>query len=131
MLREDNIKTMLFTLLCICFIFYLFMGIYSYKKDKKSKVNVIFFILCISASLWAIGYAFMLISPNIEIANIWRIVSALGWCFFNGIWLSFAFSLKDTNQKNSNLKIQSLVYIASIIFFISNIIYEPSKASKY
>ncbi|HEY8803959.1 MAG TPA: hypothetical protein VIM42_02425, partial [Clostridium sp.] len=71
MLREDNIKTILFAILCMCFIYYLFMGIYSYKRDKKSKVNLIFFILCIAGSFWAIGYAFMLISPNIEIANIW------------------------------------------------------------
>ncbi|MCB2294796.1 diguanylate cyclase [Clostridium algoriphilum] len=125
--REDNIRTMLFALLCICFIFYLFMGIYSYRKDKKSKVNVIFLSICISASLWAIGFAFMLISPNIEIANVWRIVSALGWCFFNGLWLSFAFSLKGINQKNANSKIQYLLYIVSIIFFISNLLYEPSK----
>jgi len=51
MLRADNIKTILFTILCICFIFYLFMGIDSYKRDKKSKVNITFFILCISDSL--------------------------------------------------------------------------------
>ena len=82
MLLGNNITTILFALLCICFIFYLSMGIYSYRKDKKSKVNVIFFSLCISASLWAIGYAFMLISPNIEIANVWRIVVCI-WmvCF--------------------------------------------------
>ncbi|HEY8805570.1 MAG TPA: histidine kinase N-terminal 7TM domain-containing protein, partial [Clostridium sp.] len=127
MLQEDNIKTMLFAILCICFIFYLFLGIYSYKRDKKSKVNTTFLILCILASLWAIGYAFMLISPNIEISNIWRIVAAIGWCFFNGIWISFVFSLNDTNKKNSTLKIQSIVYIAAIIFFISNLIGEPSK----
>lgn len=130
MLREDNIKIMLFAILCICFIFYLFMGIYSYKRDDKSKVNLNFFILCISASLWAIGYAFMLISPNIEIANIWRIISAVGGMFFSGIWLFFAFSLKDTNHKNSSSKIQSLVYIIIIIFliFLINILLdEPSK----
>lgn len=126
-MREDNIKIMLFTILCICFILYLFMGIYSYKKDKKSKVNIIFFILCIAASLWAIGYAFMLISPNIENANMWRIVSSLGNIFFNGLWLSFAFSLKGTNQKKSNLKIQAFVYITLIVFLIDNLIYEPSK----
>ncbi len=127
MLRADNIKTILFAIFCICFIFYLFMGIYSYMKNIKSKVNVAFFALCVSASLWAIGYAFMLIALNIEIANIWRIVSALGGIFFNGIWLSFAFSLKGTEQKNSNSKIQYLVYITLIIFFINNAIYEPSK----
>ena len=70
MIPEDNIKTMLFSILCICFIFYLFLGIYSYKKNQKSKINITFLILCISASLWAMGYASMLISPNIEIANI-------------------------------------------------------------
>lgn len=127
MLREDNIKIMLFAILCICFIFYLFMGIYSYKRDDKSKVNVNFFILCIAASLWAIGYAFMLISPNIEIANIWRIIASVGGVFFCGIWLSFAFSLKDTNHKNSSSKIQSLVYIILIIMFINNSLIEPSK----
>ncbi|MCB2295603.1 diguanylate cyclase [Clostridium algoriphilum] len=127
MLQSDNIKTMLFAILCICFIFYLFMGINSYKRNKKSKVNVIFFILCIAASIWAIGYAFMLISTNIEISNIWRMISALGIIPFNGIWLSLAFSLKDTNQKNSNSKIQALVYITLIVFLIDNLICEPSK----
>ncbi|MCB2294489.1 diguanylate cyclase [Clostridium algoriphilum] len=127
MLLEDYIKTMLFIILCICFIFYLFLGVYSYQRDNKSKVNIIFFALCISVSLRAIGYAFMLISPNEEIANIWRIVSALGWCFINGLWVSFAFSLKDTKRKNSNSKIQFSLYIASMIFFISNLIYGPSK----
>jgi len=124
-MQADSIKTILFTILCICSIFYLFMGISSYKRDSKSKVNVIFFILCISASMWAIGYAFMLIAPNMGIANIWRIVAALGWCFFNAIWLSFAVSL--TNQKKLNSKLRSLIYIVSMIFFISNLIYEPYK----
>lgn len=128
MLRDANIKTILFTILCICFIFYLFMGIYCYRKDIKSKIKVAFFNLCISACLWAIGYAFMLISPNLQIANMWKIISAFGWYFFNGIWVSFAISFKETNQKNSELKIQYLIYITSIMFFINNIMYEPSKA---
>jgi len=127
MLRGDNIKTILFAILCICFISYLFMGVYSYKRESKSKGNLIFFTVCISTSLWAIGYAFMLISPNIQIANIWRIISALGWCFFNWLWICFAFSLKDTNQKDSKPIIQDLMCMTSIIFFISNLIYDPSE----
>jgi len=69
----------------------------------------------------------MLISPTIEIANGWRIVSAIGWCFFSGIWISFALSLKGTNQKRSEQTIQFLFYIVSTIFFISNFIAEPSQ----
>ncbi|MBU3181991.1 diguanylate cyclase domain-containing protein [Clostridium psychrophilum] len=127
MLQEDNIKILLFTILCICFIFYLFLGIYSYKRDKKSKINVTFLILCISASIWAMGYALMLISSNIKIANLWRIFAAIGWCFFNGIWISFIFSLNNASQKKFTLKIQSIVYISATIFFISNLIGDPSK----
>lgn len=103
------------------------MGIYSYKRDNKSNVNLIFFALCISASLWAIGFAFMLISSNIEIANTWRIVSALGWCFFNALWISFALSLDNTFQKKSISMIQVLIYILSAIFFIGNLMVEPVK----
>ena len=126
MLQADYIKLMLFTILCICFILFLFMGIYSYKKDNKSKVNIIFLAICISVSLRAIGYALMLISPNMEIANICRIISIIGLCFFNGLWISFAFIMKNTDTHRFNLKIQFLVYITSIIFSVNNLLYEPS-----
>lgn len=120
-------NSILFELLCICFIFYLYLGFYSYKVDKKSKVSSIFLALCISTSLWALGFAFMLISPNIEIANLWRLVASLGWCFFNGLFLEFAFSLKNPNEKNFSIKLRSLLYIPSILFFINTLIRQPSE----
>lgn len=120
-------NSILFELLCICFIFYLYLGFYSYKVDKKSKVSSIFLALCISTSLWALGFAFMLISPNIEIANLWRLVASFGWCFFNGLFLEFAFSLKNPNEKNFSIKIRSLLYIPSILFFINTLIRQPSE----
>ena len=109
------------------YIFYLFLGINTYKRDKKSKVNSTFLILCTLVSIWNIGYAFMLIAPTIETANLCRIVAILGECFFSGLWVSFAFSLKDINQKKLNLKIQTLIYISAIILFINNLMYNPSK----
>lgn len=127
MLLENNIKTILFTLLCICFIFYLFMGIYTYNRGKKSKVNVIFLIICISLCFWSIGYAFMLISPNLEIANIWRLVALFGSCFFNGLLVSFVLSLKNIEDTKFGLKKHFLVYIPPIMFFLYNLRYEPSK----
>ncbi len=104
MLQADIIKTTLFSILCICFVLYLFLGIYSYKKDKNSKVNVIFLFLCICAGIWSIGYAFMLISPNIKIANMWRILALVGSCLLPGIVVSFVFSLKNVNEKKQILK---------------------------
>jgi len=127
MLQDDNIKTILFIILCACFAFYLFMGISSYNRDKRSKLNVIFFVLCIAGSIFAIGYAFMLISTNIQIANRWRIFANCGAYFFTGLWVSFAFLLNDTAQKKSSLKIQFLIYISLAILFISNAASEPSR----
>ncbi|MBU3114087.1 diguanylate cyclase domain-containing protein [Clostridium lacusfryxellense] len=128
MLHQELIRIILFAILCICFVFYLFFGIDIYKKDRKSKVNVDFLILCISCSLWALGYAFMLISPSLEIARIWRIVSALGWFSFNAVWISFASSIVNINKENYRTsKIQFLIYIITIIFFINSLVYQPSK----
>src|SRR5674476_621368 len=121
MLAWDTIQTMLFTVLCLCFVFYLVLGISSYRRDKKSKVNVIFLYICISTSFWAIGYAFMLISPTIEIAYYWRMVSAFGWCYFYGLWVSIALSLNDTNKNPTFSKTQYLIYIVLTMFFISNL----------
>jgi len=131
MLYEGNLKTIFFTIICICFVFYLFLGIYSYRRDRRSKINKSFFALCILASLWAVGCAAMLVANNTKVANIWRIISALGWCFFNATWISFAFSLKNNNKEKKyvRLGIQSLFYILSIIFFISNVIHGSSEIS--
>ncbi|MGH4050153.1 MAG: hypothetical protein ACREVX_02185 [Clostridium sp.] len=35
MSQDDIIRNTLFAVLCICFVFYLFLGIYSYKSKRK------------------------------------------------------------------------------------------------
>lgn len=121
-----NVKILLFVTLFICFAFYLFMGIYSYRRDKTSKTNVLFFSLCMSASLWAIGYAAMLFSSTIEIANVWRVVAGVGWGVFHGIWVSFAFSLGDLGEKKSSKIFQTFMYLFLFLFLTNYIMYSPS-----
>ncbi|MBI4857357.1 MAG: diguanylate cyclase [Acetobacterium woodii] len=123
----DKVQTLLFAVLCICFIVYLLMGLSIYKRENQLRSNLIFFYLCIASSLWAIGYALMLISPNIEIANGWRNLSALGWCFFNGIWFAFAVSVDDTNVKHNRHKLQVVFVALSAFFFASNLLFEPAQ----
>ena len=124
---DDNITIFLFTLLIICVVCYSAFGLYVYRIDKKGNINSDFFAVCISTSIWAIGYAFMLISQDINVANLWRLISALGWCAFPSLWILFTLSLKNPNQKNTNLKMRALIFTPSIIFFISNLVHPPSK----
>jgi diguanylate cyclase (GGDEF)-like protein/PAS domain S-box-containing protein len=106
----------------------LFLGRYAYKKDKKSKTNQIFLSLSICFSLWSGGYAMMLTTENINIAFIWRAVSVLGYCFFNGYWLYFTYLLNNTDELEYISIIKFLAYVPTTILFILNIIVEPSKA---
>jgi len=122
------IKIILFILLFLCCFFYLFLGIYSYKIDMKSKTNQIFLRLSICCGLWAGGYAIMLTSENINIAFFWRAVSVFGYCFFNGYWLYFAFLLNNTDETKYISIIRFLAYVPTTIFFIGNIVIEPSTA---
>ncbi|MBC3796929.1 diguanylate cyclase domain-containing protein [Acetobacterium tundrae] len=123
----NMIQTMLFTVLFMCFVFYLSMGIFSFKKDHHLKTNIVFFCFCICTSIWAIGYAFMLMSPTIEIANNWRIFAAFGWCFFYGLWFSFVQSFDNKDKKNIVSKIEYLFFLVSAICFSSNFFFAPSQ----
>ena len=114
---DDNITIFLFTLLIICVVCYSAFGLYVYRIDKKGNINSDFFAVCISTSIWAIGYAFMLISQDINVANLWRLISALGWCAFPSLWILFTLSLKNPNQKNTNLNTGT--NYATVLFWIN------------
>lgn len=68
----------------------------------------------------------MLTSENINIVFFWRAVSFLGYCYFTGYWLYFAFLLNNTDETKYISIIKFLAYVPGTIFFICNIIVEPS-----
>ncbi|HEX3026415.1 MAG TPA: EAL domain-containing protein [Clostridia bacterium] len=102
-------------LLIVFSMLYLFLGIYVFDKNRESSVNRAFFLLCISESIWAFGYAFMIHAGNIGEANFWRIIAAAGWCFFYGVWLDFTLQLYGKTRSIWNTL---LLYMPGIIIFI-------------
>jgi PAS domain S-box-containing protein len=76
-------------------------------------------------SVWALGYSFMAIAPNQEIANHWRIIAAMGWCTFYGTWLDFAILVKKEDRKWMSDIRRLFIYLPSIFFFIGNLLYKP------
>lgn len=116
----------LFWILFASFVAYIILGIYILFKGRHSITNRAFFLLCITTSIWALGYAFMATAPNKEIANYWRIVSSAGWCFFFSVWLEFAISIKYATKNKINYKKRLLLYIPAAIFFINNLTYIPN-----
>ena len=80
------------------FIVYLFLGIYTYRLDRRSALNRIFALLCMDFALWAFAYTFFYSAPDKQTAWFWYHVSSPGWCFFPALTLHFFLIL--TGRKN-------------------------------
>lgn len=97
------------------FILYAFMGVYCLTLNKKALLNQIFFLLCLSFSIWAFAFAMSNSLSSYDDVLIWRRVASLGW----GVAFSFIlhFILILTNeQKILNVKIiYGVLYLPAVI----------------
>lgn len=106
---------------------YLCFGFYILFKNKNSLTNRIFFSLCIHLFCWSLGDACMIIAPRPNIADLWRIFSAFGWCFIYCVWLDFAVLVKCEDKKWMSSMKRLLIYIPGLLFFIGNFRYDSNK----
>lgn len=96
------------------FIVYLYLGIYTLLKDKKSRLNRTFFFVCLSFAVWAFSYTFLYPAKDKETAWFWLRAGSIGWCSFAAFMLHFSLLL----TRNPLLKkwwICPLIYIPAII----------------
>jgi len=66
---------------------YIYIGLYSFNHNRKSKINRVFLLLCASYAVWSFAYAFAYLSNNYYVFSIWNKISAVGWCSFSAITL--------------------------------------------
>lgn len=95
---------------------YLFIGIDIAKIKLKSHTNKIFFLICISLSIWSLGFSMEFSSKNVQAALFWRRISAIGWTTMYAFILHFIILL---TKKNSILEKSS---IFTIVFYLPLII---------
>lgn len=80
-----------------CSSLYIFIGISALLKDSKSKINKVFFIICINLSSWAFIYALMTVSADPGTAAFYRRLAAFSYSsVFSEILYYFIFL---TNRK--------------------------------
>jgi diguanylate cyclase (GGDEF)-like protein/PAS domain S-box-containing protein len=69
----------------------------------------------------------MIVAPNQQVANGWRLLAAVGWCSINSFWMHFAISLTMEKGWNSRTrKLIYLLYLPTIYFFWFTSTYNPS-----
>ncbi len=103
--------------LIISFIFFLaalisiFWGIYVIVLNPKKKTNRAFLFVCISLSIWNLGFGMTNISQNLSDALFWRRFAALGWTSLYSVTLHFLILL---TRKNKDIKIKNYIYLLYI-----------------
>jgi diguanylate cyclase (GGDEF)-like protein/PAS domain S-box-containing protein len=65
-----------------CSSVYIFMGMLTLFKDLKSKINRIFFTICMNLSFWAFINALMVASVDARSATFYRRLMTLSWASF-------------------------------------------------
>lgn len=100
-------------------IFVFLLGFFVFLKNKKSKVNLVFFLFSVSICIWLFGTFMMFISDTVEKAFFWDKFCYVGVVFIPAFFYHFGvIFIKIENKKR---KIILLGYLLSFIFLILNI----------
>jgi diguanylate cyclase (GGDEF)-like protein/PAS domain S-box-containing protein len=94
----------------------IYLGIFAFRLDTKSKSNKVFLFLCISFAIWAFAYAFVYSAPNKDVLWFWFKASSIGWCTFGGIALHFCLILAKKERILKKPWIYPLLYLPGIVF---------------
>lgn len=94
-------------------VVYLYVGFHAFLL-QKSKINLLFLLLCSSFAIWSFAYAFVYVTDEAE--AIWMEISAIGWCTFSSIALHLVLLITD-NKIIKNKMTLIMLYTPSVLFF--------------
>ncbi len=107
-----------------------------YKKNRSSKVNILFSLIFVFQAIWDLGKALMWLSNDISLALIFAKLSYAGYVISIFIFPHFAWSyLKRKNMITENIKLWYLpmflllLFLWTTNFLISGLI--PPESSTY
>lgn len=107
-----DIKNYLSLVLIISAAILVYIGHYSWKRNKKYVS-----ITLLPAAIYAFGYAFEILCTNIEAAKFWIKVEYLGISFINIVWLLFALNFTGYIDR-INKNVLRLLFIIPMITLI-------------
>jgi len=82
----------------LLFLFYLQAGIFVLLRSKNSRLNLLFFFLSLSFSIWSFGYIYVYSAATMEQANFWDGIASLGYCLFPAFMANFNIHLCNCSK---------------------------------
>lgn len=111
---------------CLVSFIYIVMGIYALSLSFKNKINKVFFLVCVSANIWALSYSMAVVSDTVELALFFNRLSSLGWGTFYAFLLHFTKILVNKNKKISK-KYYAFMYFPSFLIILFMGLLDSSK----
>jgi diguanylate cyclase (GGDEF)-like protein/PAS domain S-box-containing protein len=99
----------------------LYSGIYVFLANRSSRINKVFLLICVTLSLWGIGYTFMLGAGSESVAVIWRIVGVLGECFLFSSFLLFGIEFTNQHGILGKSLTKFLLFVPSLLLFFDGV----------
>lgn len=107
----------LFSALSLVSVFiYMYIGVYTFRQNKKSIINRVFLSLCTSYAIWAFAYAFAYVSNDKYSFSLWNKISAVGWCSFSAITLYLVLLITENKIVTKRI-VKIAIFSPAIIFF--------------
>lgn len=111
-----RIEQLIFSLiLYIAFCIYIFFSIYIIELDSNSRLNRIFFIICLALGLWSFSFSVSNYSSLYMDALFWRRTSALGWGTIYSFFLHFILILTGYRKLLSRKYTYLFLYTPALI----------------
>lgn len=112
----------------ISFSTYIIWGGYILFLNTKSKLNKLFFAICLMLSVWALSFSMCNSTTDYEVALIWRRIASFGWVTLFGLLIHFFIILteKEIILKKSRW-LYLIIYLPVIVF---NFIFSLSEYAK-
>lgn len=95
---------------------YLTVGIYTYRKNRRSAINRHFLFLSLFFTLWALAASFAITAPSKEAAFFWFDTFSFNWFLFPPFFLHFFLSL-SRGRFSFRLR-HVLMYLPGIILIV-------------
>jgi len=111
-----NINNLFSVLSLVSVFIYVYIGIYSYKLNPKSRVNRVFFLLCSSYGIWSFAYSFAYLAQDRQVFSLWNKIAAIGWCSFSALTMYLVLLITENQIVNKRL-VKILIFLPALIFF--------------
>lgn len=96
----------------LLFLLYFQLGIIVYLRNRKSGVNISFFILSLCFAIWSFGYILVYSAPTAYEAWYWDNVASLGYTLFPAAMVAFLLFISEL--KISQLNYRAILAILSL-----------------